>query len=383
MQARIAHDFVPASLPRWVQDVILKATHPTPELRFQTMGDFAEAIRGKQVPYVFDANRIKAHALAEKAEKLIARRKWKAAEKLIARALQLSPDCVAALLASGRCHLLIRRIEAAQACLAKAVAISPRAHVQKELGWLSLEEGRFPMAISLLTDHLQRNASDFEAYNLLLKCFYLSDRFDAAQDLARMVMSQNPDQNPDNKCFRNNRFICRLLNDNADELVKTDLETITNPFIAHTLRVATERPQAWSTEGKPHLKSKLLSEEFRFGQADQARRKNMLAVNTSDGGRYETSSAVVSLGVLAANEIVLKDASVSRRHAVVVNYPDEVWLYDLGSTRGTNCGDRCRVQQGLSGRGARHLSRQSPAPHWRELAPAGVAPMPARNELAP
>lgn len=336
LQARIAHNFVPSSLPRWVQDVILKATHPTPELRFQTMGDFAEAIRGQQVPYVFDANRIKAHALAEKSEKLIARRKWKSAEKLVARALQLSPDCVAALLASGRCHLLIRRIEAAQACLAKAVAINPRAHVQKELGWLSLEEGRFPMAISLLTDHLQRNASDFEAYNLLLKCFYLSDRFDAAEDLARMVMSQDPG----NECFRNNRFICRLLNGTADELVKTDLKTITNPFIAYNLRVSTERPQAWSAEGRPLLKSKLLFEEFRFGQADQARRSNMLAVNTSDGKRYETSSAVVSLGVLAANEIVLREASVSRRHAVVVNYPDEVWLYDLGSTRGTTCGER-------------------------------------------
>jgi serine/threonine protein kinase len=71
LPARISHDFIPQTLPRWVQEVLLKATHPTPELRFQTMRDFAEAIQSKRVPYVFDGNRIKAHALAEKAERLL------------------------------------------------------------------------------------------------------------------------------------------------------------------------------------------------------------------------------------------------------------------------------------------------------------------------
>jgi serine/threonine protein kinase len=55
MEARIRHDFVPDTLSRWVQEVLLKATHPTPELRFQTMRDFAEAIATHRVPYVFDS----------------------------------------------------------------------------------------------------------------------------------------------------------------------------------------------------------------------------------------------------------------------------------------------------------------------------------------
>ena len=29
------------------------------------------------------------------------------------------------------------------------------------------------------------------------------------------------------------------------------------------------------------------------------------------------------------------DHSVSRRHCVIVNYPDDVWIYDLASTGGT------------------------------------------------
>ena len=41
LDARIEHDFVSEDLPRWVQDVLLKATNLTPELRFQTAADFA------------------------------------------------------------------------------------------------------------------------------------------------------------------------------------------------------------------------------------------------------------------------------------------------------------------------------------------------------
>jgi hypothetical protein len=57
-----------------VQEVLLKATHPTPELRFQTMRDFAEAIATHRVPYVFDSDRMKAHMLAESAQVLIERK---------------------------------------------------------------------------------------------------------------------------------------------------------------------------------------------------------------------------------------------------------------------------------------------------------------------
>lgn len=336
IQARIAHDFVPPDLPRWVQEVVLKATHPTPELRFQTMRDFAEAIRGKHVPYVFDGNRIKAHALAEKAEARIARKKWRSAEKLLTRALQLSPDCVAALLAAGRCQLLIRRIDQAREYFSRAVSISPRTHVQKELGWLSLEEGRLPTAISLLTDHLQRNSSDYEAYNLLMKCFFLSERFEAGENLARTLM----DEKAPNECFRNNRFVCRLLNGGytAAELEQVDAWDVTNPFISYNLSVATEKPRAWAEERPPYLRSKVLFQEYRFGTALRIGRQNKLALHMPDAERREIASPIVTVGSLEANEIRLGEASVSRRHAVIVNLPDDVWIYDLASTQGIYVG---------------------------------------------
>lgn len=337
LEARIAHDFVPDSLPRWVQEILLRGTHPTPELRFQNMSDFGEAISTRHVPYVFDSQRIKAHALAEKSEAQLARKKWKAAEKLALQALSLCPDSASAMVAAGRCQLLLRRTDKARNFFSRALSINPRIHVQKELGWLNLEEGHLPIAISLLSDHLDRNASDFEAYNLLLKCFFLSERYEAGQDLARMVMKEKMP----NDCFRNNRFLCRLLNDGYTEQALGEIDTgeVVNPFIAHNLAVARERPCSWIKDGKPSLRDKLVFQEFGFGLGRAAGKGNPITMRLPDGTLRETAAPLVSLGSLATNDVVLIDGMVSRRHAVIVNFPNDVWLYDLGSTCGTRLGE--------------------------------------------
>lgn len=334
-RARVAQDFLPANLPRWVQELLLKATHPTPELRFQTMVDFREAIEGRHVPYLFDANRIKAHALAEKSEALSARKKWKEAEKLADHGLKLSPDCAPALVAAGRCQLLIRRLDKAKVFFGRALRVSPRTHVQKELGWLNLEEGQLPMAISLLGDHLDRNAADFEAFNLMLKCLFLSGRYEAGDDLARDLMAQKNS----NDCFQNNQFLCRLLSRGYSEerLQSIEVDPARYPFLAYNLAVAREKPGSWAEDRGPQLRDKLVFQEFRFSQALKAAKRNTLSIRLPDGSRHESTAPLVTIGSLAANEVVLNTRSVSRRHALVVNLPDEVWLYDLGSTCGTRC----------------------------------------------
>ena len=49
-----------------------------------------------------------------------------------------------------------------------------------------------------------------------MKCFYLSERFEAADDLARTVMKEKPP----NDCFRSNRILCLLLTGDDDEGVQ-------------------------------------------------------------------------------------------------------------------------------------------------------------------
>jgi hypothetical protein len=191
--------------------------------------------------------------------------------------------------------------------------------------------------ISLLTDHLQRNASDYEAYNLLLKCFYLTDRFEAGESLAKTLM----DEKAPSDCFANNRFLCRLLN---GAYAPGELEKMIaakegipkgNLFLNYNLEVALEKPPSWGVDKPPALKSKLLFEEYQFGTASRAGRQNTLAVYTADDSRHDFVKPLVTIGSFAANDIVLKESSVSRRHCAIVNYRDDVWLYDLGSTLGT------------------------------------------------
>jgi serine/threonine protein kinase len=331
IEVRIRHDFVPASVTQWAQDVLLKATHPTPELRFQSIADLTQAILAQHVPFIIDLKRIKADKLADKAEALMRRGRWRKAEEQIRFALDYSPDCVSALMAAGRCKLLIRQTDRAFEYFRKAVRVSPRTPVQKELAEISLDRGKISRAISLLTDHLQRNASDFEAYNLLLKCYYLTDRLEAGIELAESLKDESPDA-----CFANNLFVLRLLN---SEVANSELNELvgvenTDPFLAYNLDVFCEARRL-SSQSQPPLKSKLIFQEYRFGLDEPKSKSNVVSVYLPDGQREDFSHPIVTIGWLDSNDLTLESQGVSRRHCVVVNRPDDVWLYDLESTNGT------------------------------------------------
>jgi hypothetical protein len=320
LRAKIQHAFIPADMERWVQDLISKATHPTPELRFQSMQEFREAIDSKHVNYVFERSRVQAHALAAKAEKLLARKHAAAASKCISQALYACPDCVSALIAAGRHSLFVNHIAEAKQYFDQALALNPRTNIQKELGWLCLEASNYSQAISLLTDHLQRNAADYEAFNLLLECFYRTERYEVGMQVAKLMI----DEKAPSDCFENNGLLCGLLSDsNDEELVKRALAKLSNPFIGYNVDVL--------MQGRAQLKSLVLFENYRFGLS--TRRQNTLTI-TLDGKVREWKDEVITIGRLDENLMCLTDTNVSRRHCAIVNFLDDVWLFDLGSTQG-------------------------------------------------
>ncbi len=49
----------------------------------------------------------------------------------------------------------------------------------------------------------------------------------------------------------------------------------------------------------------------------------------------QTLAPLVSIGSWGKDDIAREDASVSRRHPLIANLPNDVWLYDLGSERGS------------------------------------------------
>ena len=55
-----------------------------------------------------------------------------------------------------------------------------------------------------------------------------------------------------------------------------------------------------------------------------------------DGYDYSFQTPLITLGRFASNNIPFDQSGISRRHAVIVNHPDDVWIYDLGSVVGTS-----------------------------------------------
>lgn len=331
LNSKIGLDFIPESLQSWLREIILKALHPKPELRFQTMHEFQEALDSRYVPYIFNRKRIQSHEIASKAEWNLRRKKWARAMKMTEQALYQDHDCLSALITAGKCELFLRRTKKAIGYFERAIRINPRVNIQKELGWIYLEENRFPEAISMLNDYLQRNAADYEAYNLLLKAFYCTGRYDAASDLAHLIL-QDYDGN---RCFTNNLLLCEILRGRINEERLRNPET-RNPFITYNQTVVLEKPSSWDEKGSVPLKSKLLFQEFQFGDLKKCR-PNVLVIENKEGEQKKFNQPIITVGRLDDNDIVFQHQNVSRRHCLIVNFANDVWLYDMGSTHGTFC----------------------------------------------
>lgn len=313
------------------------------------MQEFKEAIESKHVPYIFSRKRIQAHKAALKAEWYLSRKRYVTALKVSEQALSQDPHCLGALITAGKCELFFKRIEHAEKFFEQAVKLNPRVNIQKELGWIYLEKRCFAEAISMLHDHLQRQAADYEAYNLLIKAFYETGRYEAAVDLIEIVLKDYKDNN----CFKNNLMLCLIFLERTSEGFSL-LRDKTNPFLLYNWSVYKELPPSWDREGRVALKSKLIFQEFRHGD-DRKRKPNIITIERNDAERWEFEKPIICLGRSAENDLVFDQMSVSRRHCVFINYAEDVWLYDLGSTHGTYIDGR-RVESPVFLEGRCHLS---------------------------
>ncbi len=231
-------DFPIQQLPNWQQEIILKAINKTPELRFQFMIEFEEALKAKSVPIIFNKGNLKAAELIALADKALKTNKWRNALNFLELAHKQYDNNVAVLLALGKYNLRIQKIDTAKIFYEKALKLNPRLDVQKDLGWINLEAKKYPIAIGLLSDHLHRNPADYEAYNLLIRCYYETDRYETAMELSKMIMEANPSL----PCFANNYFIAFVLNSNGKSIpAKSKYEQDNNPFIEYNLSVITEQ----------------------------------------------------------------------------------------------------------------------------------------------
>jgi len=344
-------DFAITDLPNWQQEIILKAIAKIPEQRFQSMADFNEAIQAQSVPIIFDKEVIKAGDLAKQANQLIERKRWQKAYSLLDYAEKSLKPNVNVLLQKGKYHLLMKQIELAKTYYEKALKWNPRLDVQKELGWINLELKNYPTAISLLSDHLHRRPSDYEAYNLLLQCYYETNRYEPAMDLARILLEVEPN----NKCFANNYYICSAMHNIGqtifpDTVLKNDKSN--NPFLNYNYGVIVENEPSHSFKKSPTLKSKLLFMDFRFNKFNTS---TLYCTNGNIEGFKEaqTEKAIIKFGreTYDVNDVkVPGGTAISRRHCLIINCKDDIWIYDLDSTGVYVNGERVVDKRPINGR---------------------------------
>ncbi len=319
-----------ADLPVWQQSLLLKALQRSPELRFATMRAFADALRAKRVPLIIDRRTLDAGDLVRRAEGCLSKKKWSEAERVLQHATELFPDSVSLLTLTGQFYLSRHRPEQARPYFEEALGLNPRLDVQKELGWVHLEAEQYPLAISLLSDHLHRHPGDYEAYNLLLRAYIDTERYEAAAELAGLLVKQTTEY----PCFAANYYLALALQTPrqppfADAVVRYE----ENVFIDYNVRVLTEFPPAHNYDNAPTLRSKLLFQEFRFRK--NSKPNSALVIRGVDPAISARPLIAIGREGYVGNDVQLPGEGVSQRHCVLVNVKDDCWLYDLDSLTGT------------------------------------------------
>lgn len=324
-------DFPIEKLPNWQQEIIIKAINKVPELRFQFMVEFEEALKAKAVPIIFNKNNLKAAELIELADKALKTNKWRNAYKYLELANTRYPNNVTVLQALGKYNLRLQKIDVAKKFYEQAVKLNSRLDVQKDLGWIYLENKKYPIAIGLLSDHLHRNPADYEAYNLLIRCYYETNRYEPAMELAKMLMETNAAL----PCFANNYYISYAMHHQGKEINPISiLKNYENPFIEYNYSVLKEDKKSHNFKKTPTLKSKLLFMDFHFNVI----KENIITFIENNNQNITPTSlnkTIIKFGRESFNQNDIEvsgGSSVSRRHCIIINSKDNIWLYDLEST---------------------------------------------------
>lgn len=338
---------LPAGLdePTWLIEIALRAIHPEAVLRFQTAADMAAALRARSVPVSVNRNALKAHRAVLSGEQALKRGNWRRAESSAAVAQRLSPTLPSAVLLAGRIKLLQHQTEVAYDIL-KDAAHGPSGNLMGlELGWLHLQRGELPMALSTLSDEITRNPLNIEAHCLLLECYWKVQRFDEMKRLSDDLRAEKCD----NTAIENAGLLARLGMQELDDtwLEKELKREKGSPFSMYNIQVALAGPQALG--GWRSLMEKLVFQDYRFGLPAAIKSTNTVAI-AYRGTKHVFKERLISIGKLGANDLKVDAPSVSRRHAVIVNMGNEVWLHDLHSTVGTWVGGiRVRGKHPLMG----------------------------------
>ncbi len=326
LSQKFSQSFIPNNLPNWLREIIIKATHPLPEFRFQSASDFSHSLQTKSVPFIINKKNISAESLFANSLKSISRKKWRDAEKYFLQGFLQSDDSAFGNFVAGTYHLKTNNIPSAKQYFDRALKLNPGVNAKKELAEINIDEGNFQEAASMLQNHIQLNPIDWEAYNLLLECYFrMDERLDLAIDIFESIKHiKTPN------CFRNNFFLINLFRTDSDRSIfdRYRSHSGNNPFIEYNISLLDDESNSWFTADD--MKKKFLFQSFRFNSS----KKNNKIIIESGNHRFVSEKAIISIGRNKENDFTNSNKSISRRHCAIINSFNDIWIYDLGSSLG-------------------------------------------------
>lgn len=315
-------------LPYWLQDTIYKAVNIDLNARFQSMDEFHTALLNRNIPRILSIQDIELEKAAARLNMMIRTRRWTQARNFVSFYPGIEQN-LNLVINTGTFYLKTHQLDKARSCFEKALKLNPNAGIEKQLAEVYLQAGDPNKATTILTNYVNRNFSDIEAHNQLLYAYFISERWELGLEQADLVTQLFPKES----LFVNNfNLFCILTGNLWQRILTTPPDT---SFSKYNLNVYNQNtPAAWYAEGKPALKSKLLFQEYKF--RDIHKNRNTLEVSVS-GKTYRISEPIITFGREGYDYntfSTFNGTSISRRHFLLINMKNNVWLYDLDSATG-------------------------------------------------
>ncbi len=163
------------------------------------------------------------------------------------------------------------------------------------------------------------------------------ERFDTALEVLEAIM---PEAKQD--CFWNNWLLMKyLIEDEYLELSSYAAQKVkSRHFIETNLNIMRDLNNFLINTDGPH--NKLLYQDYRFHKYLSI---NTIVIQDIKGRKREFNKPIITIGRNKDNDYYIDNNSVSRRSCVIVNYPNDVWIYDMGSISNIIIDDKEIVQK--------------------------------------
>lgn len=321
-------------LPVWLREVVEKAVNPDALERYQNMASFCLDLEQRNIPNVITRKVIESGKVAEKIEKHIKRRNWGLAKGSIEYAMDKLSSHPQILFQAGKYYQLNNNLIQAKKLFEVIKKKTTLINLDKELGWIYLQEERYAEATRLFSEYIQLSPADAEAYNLLLECYYRSGQLDLGLELSK-VMYKNF---PKHTCFKLNYALFHmLLKHKKPKSLLTHISK--HPVFVYNQSVFTEKQSTYSSTGRPDIKTKLFFSDYNLIEGFNS--NEYLEIKLNGESVFLGPQMIIAIGRsgFSCNDIELTGNMVSRRHCLIFNAMKNVWVYDLNSFCGTYIDD--------------------------------------------